>query len=137
MTGPGITVIYDGDCPFCTSYVSMMRLREAVGEVELVNAREGDARVRDIQRAGYDLDSGMVVLWQDEVFFGDGAVHLLATLSSAGGGVFNRIQRRAFSSPRRAARLYPVLAAGRRLYLRLAGRAPVEPTAEKSSRGRE
>lgn len=137
MTGPGITVIYDGDCPFCTSYVSMMRLREAAGEVDLVNAREDDPRVRDIQRAGYDLDSGMVVLWQDEVFFGDGAVHLLATLSSAGGGVFNRIQRMAFSNPRRAARLYPVLAAGRRLFLRLVGRAPIQPIAEKTSPERE
>jgi len=137
MTGPGITVIYDGDCPFCTSYVSMMRLREAVGEVELVNAREGDPRVRAVQAAGYDLDEGMVVLWRDEVFFGDGAVHLLATLSSEKGGLFGRIQRAAFAKPRRAARLYPVLAAGRRLFLRLVGRKPIGRLSEKSSADRE
>jgi predicted DCC family thiol-disulfide oxidoreductase YuxK len=137
MNGPGITVIYDGDCPFCASYVSMMRLREAVGEVVLVNAREGDARVRAVQKAGYDLDTGMVVLWRDEVFFGDGAVHLLATLSSGKDGLFDRIQRAAFANPRRAARLYPVLAAGRRLFLRLVGRKPIGSLAEKNSAGRE
>jgi hypothetical protein len=71
--------------------------------VELVNARDGDPRVRAVQKAGYDLDEGMVVLWQDEVFFGDGAVHLLATLSSEEGGLFDRIQRVVFADPRRAA----------------------------------
>jgi len=137
MTGPGITVIYDGDCPFCASYVSMMRLRDAVGEVELVNARECDPRVRAVQEAGHDLDEGMVVLWRDEVFFGDGAVHLLATLSSEKGGLFDRMQRAAFANPRRAARLYPVLAAGRRLFLRLVGRKPIGRLSEKRSSDRE
>lgn len=125
MTGPGITVIYDAECPFCASYVAMMHLQAAVGKVDLVNAREDDPRVQRIQHEGHDLDSGMVVLWQDEVFHGDAAVHLLATLSGEGGGMFNRLQRAVFASPWRAARLYPVLAAGRRIFLRLVGRAPI------------
>lgn len=132
MNAQGLTVIYDGECPFCRSYVSMMRLREAVGTVELVDARGDDPRVRRVMRDGYDLDTGMVVLWQGEVFFGDGAVHLLATLSSEDRGAFNRIQRRVFADPRRAARLYPVLAAGRRLFLRLVGRSPIGRSAEKA-----
>ncbi len=125
MTGPGITVIYDAECPFCASYVAMMHLRAAVGEVDLVNARDGDPRVQRIQHEGHDLDSGMVVLWHGEVFHGDAAVHLLATLSGGGGGMFNRLQRAVFASPGRAARLYPLLAAGRRIFLRLVGRAPI------------
>lgn len=137
MTGPGLTVIYDGECPFCSSYVSMMRLREAVGDVELVDARGNDRRVRDVQDAGHDLDEGMVVLWQGEVVFGDDAVHLLATLSSEKGGLFNRIQRAVFSNPRRAARLYPVLASGRRLFLRLVGRTPIGAPDKKAAMGRE
>jgi predicted DCC family thiol-disulfide oxidoreductase YuxK len=137
MAEAGITVIYDGECPFCSSYVSMMRLREAVGEVELVDARGDDPRVGQVQRAGHDLDQGMVVLWQDEVFFGDRAVHLLATLSAEGGGAFNGIQRAVFSNPRRAARIYPALAAGRRLFLRLVGRAPIAAGREKGAGLRE
>lgn len=133
----GISVIYDGECPFCASYVSMMRLRQAVGPVDLVDARSGDPRVREVVRAGHDLDAGMVVLWQDEIFYGDRAVHLLATLSSEGGGPFNRLQRAVFANPRRAARLYPVLAFGRRLFLRLIGRQTIADAAhrEKTSRG--
>jgi predicted DCC family thiol-disulfide oxidoreductase YuxK len=131
MAEPGITVIYDGECPFCSAYVSMMRLRQAVGEVNLVNAREADPRVRAVQAAGYDLDEGMVVLWQDEVFHGDAAVHLLATLSGEERGAFNRMQRVMFQDPRRAARLYPVLAAGRRLFLRLVGRKTLRQQGDK------
>ena len=70
-------------------------------------------------------------------FFGDGAVHLLATLSSEKGGLFDRMQRAAFANPRRAARLYPVLAAGRRLFLRLVGRKPIGRLSEKRSSDRE
>lgn len=125
MTEPGITVIYDGECPFCASYVAMMRLREAAGRVDLVNARDADPRVREVRAAGYDLDEGMVVLWKGKIHHGDGAVHLLATLSGEGGGPFNRIQRRVFRDPRRATRLYPILAAGRRLFLWLVGRTPL------------
>ena len=32
----GTFIVYDGDCPFCRSYVSLMKLREAVGKVTLV-----------------------------------------------------------------------------------------------------
>ena len=33
MAEPGITVIYDGECPFCSAYVSMMRLRQLIMQV--------------------------------------------------------------------------------------------------------
>ena len=32
-------IIYDGDCMLCHSYVRMVRLREAIGEVETLDAR--------------------------------------------------------------------------------------------------
>ena len=35
------TIVYDGDCPFCSRYVALVRLREAVGQVVLANARDG------------------------------------------------------------------------------------------------
>jgi len=123
MTG-GITILYDGHCPFCSSYVTMMRLREAVGKVELVDARGDDPRVAEAMSAGLDLDEGMVVIWEGRQFHGRDAVHLLATLS-ARGGLLNELQRRVLAAPRRAAILYPALARGRRLFLRIIGRPPI------------
>jgi predicted DCC family thiol-disulfide oxidoreductase YuxK len=131
----GITIIYDGQCPFCSSYVSLMRLRETTGPVDLVDARSKDPRVAAAAAAGFDLDLGMVVLWGNRRFFGKDAVHLLATLS-ASGGMLNGVQRALFGSPRRAAVLYPVLASGRRIFLRLSGRKPIAET-QQSARPRE
>lgn len=120
----GIAVIYDGQCPFCSSYVALMRLRQSVGPVDLVDARSDDPRVAAAVAAGLDLDEGMVVIWDGRYFHGQAAVHLLATLSGEGGAM-NRLQRLAFATPRRAAWLYPPLVRGRRAYLRLAGRSPI------------
>jgi predicted DCC family thiol-disulfide oxidoreductase YuxK len=125
-----ITIIYDGQCPFCSSYVSMMRLRQTVGRVDLVDARSDDPRVAAALNAGLDLDEGMVAIWGDKQFYGKEAVHLLATLSGPG-GVVNGLQRLIFSSPRRAALFYPVLARARRLFLTLVGRPLIANTKAK------
>lgn len=39
--GP-VEVVYDGECPFCASYVALLRLRERVGEVRLIDARRAN-----------------------------------------------------------------------------------------------
>jgi len=129
-----LVIIYDGDCPFCSAYVTLVRLRETVGEIELVNARSDDPRVATLLAEGVDLDEGMAVLWQGRRHVGAEAVHLLALLSGQGGGL-NRLQRRLFRNPRVARRIYPWLVRGRRLWLRLAGRRPI--AAEKNSQRRE
>ncbi|WP_371059953.1 thiol-disulfide oxidoreductase DCC family protein [Rhodosalinus sp. 5P4] len=124
MTADPLTILYDGACPFCASYVRMARLRATVGQVELVDARSGDPRVGEALAAGLDLDEGMVVLWQGKRYHGVEAVHLLALLSGEG-GLGNWVQRWLFGKPRRAALVYPWLVRGRRAWLRLAGRAPI------------
>ncbi len=137
MSDQALTIIYDGQCPFCASYVAMVQLKKTVGQVVLVDARSDDPRVTASVEAGHDLDRGMVVLWHDETFFGDRAVHLLATLTAADGGIGSRLQRAVFRSPRRAARIYPVLAWGRRAFLRLIGRRPIAGHRKETSAGRE
>ncbi|WP_217438593.1 DCC1-like thiol-disulfide oxidoreductase family protein [Fertoeibacter niger] len=130
-----MTILYDGDCPFCTAYVGMARLRRDVGNVVLLSAREPHPEVTAIAAAGYDLNAGMVVIWRGRIFHGSQAVHLLAILASDGGW-FNRFQRLVFGGPRRAAMLYPLLAAGRRVWLRLSG-ASLISHGPKSSDQRE
>jgi len=137
MPNDHITIIYDGECPFCASYVGMMRLRDIVGTVDLVDARSDDPRVTAAQDAGLDLNEGMVVLWQDETFFGDDAVHLLATLTADDGGFLNKMQRWTFKSPKRAAWLYPLLTKGRRVVLRLMGRSLIADRSKKITQRRE
>jgi predicted DCC family thiol-disulfide oxidoreductase YuxK len=116
-----ITIVYDGECPFCSAFVRMTRLRDAAGEVRLADARSGDAAVRRVRAAGYRLDDGMAVILDDQIYHGDAAMTLIATLKTPS-GVVNRAVRLLFRSPRRARLLDPPLTWGRALTLRLIGR---------------
>ena len=55
-----IRIFYDGECPFCTRYVQMVRLQRSA-QVQLVNLREHDGLRDELIAAGFDLDGGMVV----------------------------------------------------------------------------
>lgn len=110
-------IIYDGECVFCQNYVRFFRLREAVGPVELLDARSGDPRVEQYWREGFDLDEGMIFVHGGRVFYGAEAVHVLARLSSPS-GVFNRLNAAIFASQGVATFLYPALKFGRRLTLK-------------------
>lgn len=115
-------IVYDGECIFCQNYVRFFRLRDAIGEVELLDARSDDPRVDTLWRQGYDLDEGMVFMHQGRIFHGAEAVHVLSSLSSKS-GVFNRLNAAVFRSPKVAAVLYPALKLGRRLTLKARRRA--------------
>ena len=119
-----LTVYYDGDCPLCRSYTRMMRLREAIGRVDLVDAREAPDAVSRLSRLGLDLDEGFVVDADGRLYHGADAIHMLAILT-APLGIFHRFNAAIFSRPRLAAFLYPLLVRGRALLLWLLGRKPI------------
>ncbi len=116
-----LTVIYDGQCPFCANYVRLYRLRRLVGLVTLVDARGTHPALAEVRRAGLDLDAGMAVRWQGRLYHGAEALHVLALLGSET-GLFNRLNHWLFSRPKLGRWLYPAMVAGRKLSLRLLGR---------------
>jgi predicted DCC family thiol-disulfide oxidoreductase YuxK len=121
------SIVYDGDCPFCSRYVKLVRLREALGHVDLVNARDGGPVVDQVRRAGLDLDEGMVLKLGDRFYHGAACINMLAVLSTSS-GVFNRATATLFRSPAIARGLYPLLRAGRNVTLALLGRRKMGST---------
>ncbi|WP_119168643.1 DCC1-like thiol-disulfide oxidoreductase family protein [Algihabitans albus] len=119
-----IRIIYDGDCPFCSAYVKMLRLRDAVGRVDLVNARDDADAAAEMERKGFDLNEGMAVQYGDSFYYGADAIHRLALLTSPS-SAFNRINARVFRSASVSRLLYPIMRAGRNLTLRALGRRPI------------
>jgi hypothetical protein len=103
----------------------MVRLRQSVGDVELVDARSDHPLVEEIKRLGFDLNQGMVARFNGVDYYGPQCLHLLSMLSSRVGW-FNRLTSLVFSDPRCARLLYPILRAGRNLTLRLLGRSRIE-----------
>ncbi len=120
-------VIYDGDCPFCSNYVKFQRLREALGNVILIDARQTPSLVEEFSAAGMPLDEGMAIIMSGSVYYGPDCVNRLALLSSRRGW-FNKLNAAIFSSPRMSAALYPWMKHGRAVVLRLLGRRKLSDT---------
>jgi predicted DCC family thiol-disulfide oxidoreductase YuxK len=120
-----LVLVYDGECPVCSSYVRYVRIKESAGQVTLINARDGGAWVDKVRAAGLDLNEGMVLFYGGRLYHGADCVHMLALLSSAS-GFFNRLNAMMFRSQAIAKFMYPILRAGRNLLLRLLGRRPID-----------
>ncbi len=117
-------IIYDGECPFCKNYVRLLKLKDAIGHVRLINARDNTAEVRVAQEHGYDLDEGMICLYNNKYYHGADAIHIMAMLSGSS-RILNRINHCLFKSERLSAILYPVLRCGRNLTLKILGRKKI------------
>ncbi len=125
MPDAELVLVYDGECPVCSSYVRYVRLKESAGRVTLVNARDGGPWVERIRAAGLDLDEGMVLVYGGRFYHGADCIHMLALLSTPS-GLFNRLNAAMFRSSRLSAVLYPLLRCGRNLLLWLLGRKPLQ-----------
>lgn len=130
-----IRVFYDGECPFCSRYVQMMRLQRS-DEVQLIDLRQNDTLREDLLAAGFNLDGGMVVEDRGVRYAGDKAVAYIASLTTPS-DAFNRLNRWLFSMPVVASLLYPVLRSGRWLVLFLMGRSFITSMGPQNSARQE
>ncbi len=134
MTDPKLPleVIYDGECPFCASYVAYCRLKQAFPDVVLTNARDIPDRVAAFRADGMDVDQGMIVIYGDAVYYGDRAMGLLARISRSG-ALLQGILRFLFRWPALSVPVYVILRTGRNLTLALLGRKKIG-SAERGER---
>ena len=119
-----VFVVYDKQCPACDYYCHMVRIRESVGSVVLLDARDGGPIVDEITAKGLDIDQGMVVKVGSELYYGPDAIHALA-LMGTNKGFFNRLVYLSFRSRTASKVLYPVLKACRNLLLKILGRTKI------------
>src|SRR3954468_22329406 len=92
-----VWLVYDGECPVCKTYCKYIRVREAVGNLKLVDARQPGILMDEITAAGLDIDQGMVLKFKNVIYYGADAIHML-TLLSTPSGFFNRINYYVFST---------------------------------------
>jgi predicted DCC family thiol-disulfide oxidoreductase YuxK len=105
-------IIYDGDCPFCSGYVALLRLREQY-DVRLVDARKEPTLAAQY---GLDLNEGMIVDLDGTVHHGARALSLLSRLSGT---------RSPLRSERVADAIYPIFRFGRNVALKVLGRSQI------------
>lgn len=119
-----IDLVYDPKCPVCEFYCQRIDVSDGAGKLCRIDARKESPVMEEITAAGLDIDSGMVVKIDDELYYGSEAIHQLALLSSRK-GFLNRIAYWVFRHRRAALILYPVLAACRNLLLKILRRTRI------------
>lgn len=127
-----VWVVYDQDCPFCSRYLLLYRLRRQGRRIHLINARSDHALVTMIGEHRFDLNEGMIVRWRGQFYYGARAMHLLGVLGSDQ-SAFNRLNQAVFANPALARVLYPWLVRGRKLTLRLLGRKLIKTSSNKAN----
>lgn len=111
-------LVYDKECPACNFYCKLIRIRESVGNLVLIDAREPGPLMNEITAAELDIDQGMVLIVGDRMYYGVDAIHALSIMGTRS-GVFNRLTYWCFKSKAVSSVLYPILRAGRNLLLKI------------------
>lgn len=124
MNRPEILLVYDKECPVCDAYCQIVRIRKSVGELKLIDARIENDIMDEITAKGLDIDQGMVLKMDDQLYYGSDAIHALALISSRS-GIFNRINYWIFRSRILSAWFYPILRFFRNLLLKLLGKTKI------------
>lgn len=118
-------LLYDNECPFCSAYVKLVRLRKAGIDLKLLEGRTHLDLVRQHAAEGRDINEGMVLRLNGQTYFGGDVMNVLALMSTPSGPI-NILNKAIFSSRTTARLLYPALRAGRNLTIRLRGQQPIK-----------
>ncbi len=124
MADNDVEVLYDKECPACDFYCRRIDIRSEAGELKRIDARDSSDVLDEVTALVLDVDEGMVVRKDGEIFYGPDAIHELALLSNRK-GVINRLAYWSFRSKCAAQILYPILKACRNLLLKLLGRSRI------------
>jgi predicted DCC family thiol-disulfide oxidoreductase YuxK len=118
----GNYLLYDGECPACSAYVAMSRLRQLYPDLRVMSARDEPALVAELRRAGYEINEGMVLSLDGVIHFGPEATRMIAVLGRASPSRWRRGVLAFIGTAPWARALYPWLNRCRQLLLRLLGR---------------
>ena len=124
MAREEILLVYDRECPACNAYCQVVRIRESVGDLRIVDARENSEVMNEITAQGLDIDQGMVLKMGDQLYYGSDAMNTLALIGSRS-GMFNRFNYWIFKSKTASSILYPLLRISRNLLLRVLGKTRI------------
>ena len=119
-----ILLVYDRECPACRAYCQVVNIRESVGDLRIVDARENSNVMNEITSQGLDIDQGMVLRMGGRLYYGADAIHALALIGSRY-GIFNRINYWMFKSKTASRFIYPILRFSRNVLLKILGKKQI------------
>lgn len=123
----GVWFVYDGDCPVCTMAAEALRIKQQLGPLHLLDARQNNNHplIELITHMNLNLDDGMVIYHDKQIHHGQEALHFMAIYGTPS-GLFNWFNKVLFKSKLLAQLLYPAMRGGRNLLLRLRGKERIK-----------
>jgi len=114
--------VYDGECPVCKIAARGLRIKKAVGNLQLIDARQEKSHpiMQKIHQLGLNLDEGMVLKFNNNYYHGADALQIMALIST-NQGWFNRMNYLLFRSRIMSKICYPAMRSVRNLILKLNG----------------
>ncbi len=109
-----IEILYDDRCPVCRGYCTNVKLKDGAGDLVLTDARKDGALMDEVTRQGLDIDQGMVVKIDGNIYYGSEAMRVLVPLTTAG-----TVERALFRTRRISALVYGLCKGARNLLLRV------------------
>jgi len=118
-----LTLIYDGECPFCQAFALRSELAAGVPDLSIVDGRQAPELRRQLLKQGLSLRDGAMLLDGDQVWHGSAAIAELTSRMQPSDALLQVLQQM-FRHRGRAAFLYPGLLLARRIALALKGISP-------------
>ena len=119
-------LLYDGDCPVCSAYVAMSRLRQLYPNLLVISARTERALVARLRQRGYEINEGMVLCLNGKIYFAADALNMIAELGRVSPSLWRRGALAVIGTAPWAQALYPWLNRGRWLLLWMLGRRSID-----------
>ena len=117
-----INLYYDDECPFCKEYSKYVELRKFY-EINIINAREAIVKINTFREKGYDINNGMIVEFEDNIFQGSDAVKIIDKNISKK-NFFDKFLSRLIKFSFFKTFLYPLAKFFRIVILKLMGKSP-------------
>lgn len=121
---PANFVLYDGECPVCSRFVSWSRLREIRPDIALLDARMAPELVKQLRQQGIETNDTMVIRLGALTLVGSDAFAMITQIAEPNPGLVGWIVKRLASSSL-SGPAYPLLVAGRKALLVLLRREQI------------
>ena len=118
-----LTLVYDGECPFCQAFALRTELAAGVPDLSIVDGRQAPKLRRELLEQGLSLRDGAMLLDGGQVWHGSAAIAELSNRMQPSDALL-QVLRSMFCHRGRAAFLYPGLLLARRIALALRGVSP-------------
>lgn len=125
-TAPAPVLVFDGGCVFCRHFAELSELRSGIPGLRIRDGRADTPLRLSLERRGYRLRDGAVLIDGEQVLHGAEAIQWLCARMTPSAALL-RLLAPLLATPERARALYPLLLLARRAALAVRG-LPLDPS---------